>query len=85
MRKRDHPSDARSAAGRFWLSRVGVALVVLLGIAGFLLAYEHRAHIPGTHWFLGALFVLAVLMYGIVDWVDDRDHHDDEPCNGERD
>lgn len=48
---------------RFWRSRGGIALFVFLGIAGFLLLYEHRAHIPGDYWLLGGLLVVCVLMH----------------------
>jgi Protein of unknown function (DUF2933) len=36
--------------GSFLTSRAGIALLVLLAIAGFLLFTEHRAHVLGVRW-----------------------------------
>ncbi|MEC5292572.1 DUF2933 domain-containing protein [Aurantimonas sp. C2-6-R+9] len=47
----------------FWTSRAGIALLVFLGAAGFMLLYEHRAHIPGDYWLLGGLLAICVMMH----------------------
>ena len=38
-------------------------MLVFLGAAGFLLLYEHRAHISGDYWLLGGLLAICVLMH----------------------
>ena len=52
--------------GGFIRSRAGIALLVFLAVAGFLLIYEHRAHIPGDYWLLGGLLALCLLMHGFM-------------------
>lgn len=51
---------------RFWRSRAGVVLLVFLAIAGFLLLFEHRAHIPGDYWLVGGLLLVCILMHGFM-------------------
>lgn len=41
--------------GNFWRSPTGVAFAIFLGVAGFLLVSEHRAHV------LGAAPILLIL------------------------
>ena len=54
----------RSKTLKGWAgSRVGIALVVYLAVAAFLLIYEHRAHIPGNYWLLGALLLACLLTH----------------------
>ncbi len=50
----------------FWRSRGGLALLVFLGVAGFLLVYEHRAHIPGDYLLLGGLLLACLLFHGLM-------------------
>ena len=45
---------------RFWRSRAGIVLLVFLGIAGFLLLYEHRAHV-----FTGSGILIGLLVFCI--------------------
>lgn len=52
--------------GGFVRSRTGIALLVFLAVVGFLLVYEHRAHIPGDYWLLGGLLALCLLMHGFM-------------------
>lgn len=47
----------------FLTSRAGIALLVFLGAAGFLLLYEHRFHIPADYWLLGGLLTICVMMH----------------------
>lgn len=60
MSSADRPS---SGFGGFIRSRTGIALLVFLAVAAFLLVYEHRAHIPGDYWLLGGLLALCLLMH----------------------
>ena len=52
----------------FLWSRTGVVLLAFLAIAGFLLAYEHRAHVfTGTGLIIGLLaacIVMHLFMHG---------------------
>lgn len=45
---------------------VSVVLLGFLLIVGFLLLFEHRAHIPGDYWLLGGFLVICVLMHGFM-------------------
>ena len=47
----------------FWRSRVGVAFLIFLGVAGFLLVYEHRAHVFTGNGILIGVLVLCVGMH----------------------
>ena len=47
----------------FGRSRIGIALLFFLGIAGFLLLYEHRAHVLTGNGILIGLLVLCVGMH----------------------
>jgi Na+/glutamate symporter len=53
----DHSQNQPSLYGeKFWRSRAGIALVVFLAVAGFLLIYEHRVHVfTGTGLLIGLL------------------------------
>ncbi|MEE9140162.1 MAG: DUF2933 domain-containing protein [Alphaproteobacteria bacterium] len=53
-------------SGGFWRSRIGITLLVFLGVSAFLLLAEHRAHIPGDYWLLGGFLVLCVLMHAFM-------------------
>lgn len=48
---------------RFWRSRAGIVLLVFLGIAGFLLLYEHRAHVFTGNGILIGLLVFCIGMH----------------------
>lgn len=50
--------DDQSKGQSFWRSRSGVTLIVVLSVLGFLLVYEHRAHILGS----GLLIWLPLLI-----------------------
>lgn len=44
----------------FMKSRFGFGLILFLAIAGFLLLFEHRAHIPGDYYLLGGILAFCV-------------------------
>jgi len=50
----------------FLFSRSGVVLLGFLAAAGFLLVFEHRAHIPGDYLLLGGLLLGCLLMHGFM-------------------
>ncbi len=52
----DAPANRKNGSRGFWGSPAGLGLVVLLGIAGFFLYTEHRAHLFGI---LPWLLILA--------------------------
>lgn len=54
--RRDHDDQPKEQS--FWRSRSGITLIVALAVIGFLLVYEHRAHIPGS----GLLILLLLLV-----------------------
>ncbi|MBK8909487.1 MAG: DUF2933 domain-containing protein [Rhodospirillales bacterium] len=58
----EHERGQPPARG-FLRSRAGITLIVFIGVGAFLLAYEHRAHIPGSVWLLLGLLGLCVLMH----------------------
>lgn len=72
----------------FWRSRTGLAVLVFLGIAGFLLLYEHRAHVfTGNGILIGLLAVCIVVhlfMHG-GHGSHGGGHRHDEPPNEEKD
>lgn len=79
--------DQGSKDAGFWRSRAGITLLVFLGTVGFLLGYEHRAHIPGGYWLLGGLFLACLLMHRFMHG--DHGGHgngrtDDEPPGRDR-
>lgn len=47
----------------FWKSRAGTVCIIFLTMAGFLLAYEHRAHIFTGNGFLILLLLLCPAMH----------------------
>ena len=47
----------------FLKSRAGVVLIAFLAVAGFLLAYEHRAHIFTSNGIIIGLLALCVVMH----------------------
>ena len=47
----------------FWKSRAGTVFIIFLAVAGFLLAYEHRAHIFTGNGFLIVLLLLCPAMH----------------------
>lgn len=47
----------------FWRSRAGIVVLVFLGVAGFLLLYEHRAHVFTGNGILIGLLALCVGMH----------------------
>jgi hypothetical protein len=52
MSHHDHAGPGQKVERNFLTSRVGIGLVVLLAIGGFLLFTEHRAHVLGSGLFL---------------------------------
>lgn len=60
MSHHDHADRQPQPEGSFLTSRAGIALLVLLAIAGFLLFTEHRAHVLGAGLFL-LLFACPLL------------------------
>ena len=64
MIDQDHSQHRRVAPkGGFWRSRTGIALIVFLAAASFLLVYEHRAHLLTGSWLLVVLLLLCVGMH----------------------
>lgn len=63
MSSHDHSQHQETGRGGFLTSRVGLALLVFLAIAGLLLVYEHRAHIFVGNWFWIVLLVLCMGMH----------------------
>jgi hypothetical protein len=60
----DHSQHQRKPSeGGFWRSRWGIALIVFFTVAGFLLIYEHRAHLLTGSGFLVVLLLLCVGMH----------------------
>lgn len=66
MSHHDHADRQPKPEGSFLASRTGIALLLLLAIAGFLLFTEHRAHVLGAALFLLLLAcpLLHVFMHG---------------------
>ena len=44
----------------FFGTRAGIAVTVFLLAAGFLLLFEHQAHIPGDYYLLGLILAFCV-------------------------
>ena len=64
----------------FWRTRSGIVLLAFLATIGFLLLFEHRAHIPGDYWLLGGLLVACLLMHGLMHGGHGAGHrHDSKP------
>lgn len=66
MSHHDHADRQSKLESSFLTSRAGIAFLVLLAIAGFLLFTEHRAHVLGAGLFLLLLVcpLLHVFMHG---------------------
>jgi len=66
MSHHDHAGPEQKVERNFLTSRVGISLVVLLAIGGFLLFTEHRAHVLGSGLFLLLLAcpLLHLFMHG---------------------
>ncbi len=84
MSHHDHAGRQSKPEGSFLTSRAGIALLILLAIAGFLLFTEHRAHVLGAGLFLLLLAcpLLHIFMHG-----GHSGHDEDEsgsPSPGER-
>lgn len=47
----------------FMKTRAGFTLIVFLAAIGFLLLFEHRAHIPGNYLFLGLLLAGCMIIH----------------------
>ncbi len=60
MATHDHSGGSHTHSRGFWRSRSGVALILFLAVAGFLLAYEHRVHVLTTNGILIGLLALCV-------------------------
>ena len=48
---------------RWWSSRTGIVLLGFIAVIGFLLAYEHQAHIFTGNWLLFALLGACIIMH----------------------
>lgn len=44
-------------------TRAGVSLIAFLAVIGFLLLFEHRAHIPGNYLVLGVLLAGCMIIH----------------------
>jgi len=71
-------SQQRGIRG-FLLSRPGVVLLGFLALGGFLLAVEHRAHLPGGDWLLIALVAACLGMHFFMHGGHGRRPPDDQP------
>lgn len=58
MHNHTNHNEPRPGGSRFWLP-----LLVFAGAIGFLLLYEHRAHIPGDAVFLVSFLLLCGVMH----------------------
>lgn len=85
MSHQDHAARPSKPKGSFLTSRAGIALWVLLAIAGFLLFTEHRAHALGIGLvvLLLACPLLHIFMHGGHGGHDG--HASGSPSRGERD
>lgn len=63
MSNADLHERSQQHRGGFWKSRAGVVLIAFLSVAGFLLAYEHRAHILTGYGLLILFLFLCVGMH----------------------
>lgn len=63
MSEHHHSADKPTGPGGFWTSRVGLTLITFLGVAGLLLAYEHRVHLFTGSGLLVVLLALCVVMH----------------------
>ena len=65
MDKHDHPDQASQppASTPFWKSRMGISLIISLGIAALLLGFEHRIHIFAGNGFLALLLLACVVLH----------------------
>lgn len=58
------PSNSNAPNGRkWWSSRAGLVLIGFIAVAGFLLVYEHRAHVFTGNGLLIALLGACILMH----------------------
>lgn len=55
--------DHRQEHGNAFKSRFGIVLICFLMIAGFLLAFEHRAHLFAGPWLLWLLPLVCLVMH----------------------
>ena len=60
---RDPQSDNKVQLVPFLRSRTGMTLVVLIVVAGLMLAYEHRVHIAGSDWVIWLPILICVGMH----------------------
>ncbi len=61
MSERHHLDHGAPPSGGFWSSRVGMALVAFLAVAGVLLLYEHRIHV-----FTGDALLFVLLGFCVI-------------------
>lgn len=54
------PQGGGGHARPFFATRAGIALTVFLIAVGFLLLFEHQAHIPGDYYLLGLILAFCV-------------------------
>lgn len=60
-KEEEHMTDRGAVEQRpFLKSRFGIGLILFLAIAGFLLLFEHRAHIPGDYYLLGGFLAFCI-------------------------
>ena len=75
------PDQRGGTETSFLRSRAGIALVVFLGVATFLLILEHRAHIPGDYLVLGGLLLACLGTHFFMHRGRDGDHDDHSSTN----
>ena len=54
------PQGGNGSDRPFFGTRAGATLIVFIIAAGFLLLFEHRAHIPGDYYLLGLILAFCV-------------------------
>jgi hypothetical protein len=54
------PQGENGSGRPFFGTRAGATLIVFTIAAGFLLLFEHRAHIPGDYYLLGLILAFCI-------------------------
>jgi len=82
----EQSQNPHSQPPSFWKSKAGITLLVFLGVAGLLLAYEHRVHILTGNAFLVLLLLACVGMHLFMHGGHDGHHQpaDDRPGDDDR-
>ncbi len=55
------PKDPMKPDVHYFRVRIRTAALVFLGVIGFLLVFEHRAHLPGGYILLGVIVGISLL------------------------